>query len=156
MKMCTATGKPNSELGGSIPTEPAATSNSASAPPPVNNGNPSKDLVAAMFKTFRKAQSEYDSVRNTNHQSKYKAAKFLRDSAENTHKYLLENDPGHHMIPLLKGVFNMAQAKTMAMNGGKKRPFEYSEEEDGMGARRRQRQKMRKRQKIRGDCYRPS
>lgn len=77
-----------------------------------------------MLKIFSTAQEEYHYTPDNDREGKFRAAKFLRDSAENTLKYLVENDTHHYMIPVLQNEFEMARHKAVEMNGGKKRRFE--------------------------------
>lgn len=105
-----------------------------------------------MLKIFSAAQSEYHCTPDSDREEKFKAAKFLRDSAENTLKYLVENDSRHFMVPILRSEFEMARKKAVEMNGGKKRPFEVER-----GYRPRHRRVEYESKPVRGvwDSYRP-
>ncbi|KAL1957407.1 hypothetical protein VTO42DRAFT_6087 [Malbranchea cinnamomea] len=116
------------------------------------NHNP-QDHIERLLLTFTNAQYEYSSTGEGDFARKRQTAKFLRDSAENALAYLQTSHPDHYMIPLLRRTFEMAQAKCIGLNGGRKRPFEMSPEE--YYRRPRRHQEAREYRYGRADCYRP-
>lgn len=115
--------------------------------------NPTEDHIARLLLTFTDAQYDYGAMGETDTTRKRQAAKFLRDSAENALTYLRLSRPDHYMIPNLRRAFEMAQAKCIGLNGGRKRPFEMSDDEYF----RRNKRNLEKRDQRSGraDCYRP-
>lgn len=111
------------------------------------------DHIARLLLTFTNAQYDYGAAGENDTARKRQATKFLRDSAENALAYLRVSEPDHYMIPTLQRAFDMAQAKCIGLNGGRKRPFEMSDEEY---YRRTKRNQERREYRIgRADCYRP-
>lgn len=111
------------------------------------------DHIARLLLTFTNAQYDYTSAGETDTVRKRQATKFLRDSAENALTYLRVSQPDHYMIPTLQRAFDMAQAKCIGLSGGRKRPFEMSDEEY---YRRTKRNQEKREYRIgRADCYRP-
>ncbi|KAI1950456.1 hypothetical protein LOZ57_002015 [Ophidiomyces ophidiicola] len=108
--------------------------------------------IARMLKTFSKAKSEFHSIRNSDKGSKYLAAKFLRDTAENTLTYF--RDMGihdHEMIPHIKAAYWLGHNKTLE-DTGRARPFEMGTEDYGIRARRLRDSRLNA---GRSGCYRP-
>ncbi|KAK2731973.1 hypothetical protein FQN55_004301 [Onygenales sp. PD_40] len=134
-----------------------------------------KDCLARSLVTFSSAQREYNSVTDTDVVAKSRAAKFLRDTAENTLNYLRARNMDHYMVPELEAAFQMAKEKAIALSGGRKRPFEIHEAASGGGGgggrggkalsfgrspgryrgRGSPKEKTYRAQRHRGDCYRP-
>jgi hypothetical protein len=110
--------------------------------------------IARLLLTFNEASFEYSNLPDTDAHRKRNAAKFLRDSAENALAYLRTSKPDHYMLPTLKRTFEMAQAKCVWLNGGRKRPFEMNDAEYEQRAKRAMDYQMGV---ARGaDCYRPT
>ncbi|KAK2812956.1 hypothetical protein FQN50_000977 [Emmonsiellopsis sp. PD_5] len=134
-----------------------------------------KDCLSRSLVTFSSAQREYNSVPDTDVVAKSRAAKFLRDTAENTLNYLRARHMDHYMVPELEAAFQMAKEKAIALSGGRKRPFEIHEAASAggggggrggkalsfgrspgrYGGRPSPKEKTYRSQRHRGDCYRP-
>ncbi|KAK2877223.1 hypothetical protein FQN49_001322 [Arthroderma sp. PD_2] len=138
-------------------------------PPPSALKRELDGQLATMLKTFATAQLEHDFVTEAKNQAKYKAARFLSDSAENSLRHLRDHDPEHYMVPVLKQAFNKAQREIVEMKRGKKRSFDMSDKEcpDHRVHRRvrcqtaakeptsRRRRRGSRGRGLRADCYRP-
>jgi len=77
---------------------------------------------------YFKAKKDFSDLGKSNTVEKFEAARFLRDTAENTLNYLHKrNLMEHHMVPELEEMFNHAKEKATELSGGKKRRFEIHE-----------------------------
>ncbi|WEW57405.1 hypothetical protein PRK78_002872 [Emydomyces testavorans] len=120
---------------------------------PSNATRDSKSPVSKMLDTLARARAEFYSVDESKRGSKYLAAKFLRDTAENTLTYFRETGlENHEMMPRIMEAYQLGHEKTVEATGGRLRPFE-------MGSRDyhyRTRQLRNTRLNYgRSDCYRP-
>ncbi|PGH07010.1 hypothetical protein GX51_02050 [Blastomyces parvus] len=129
-----------------------------------------KDSLSRILSTFSNAQREYKLIPDSDVVAKSRAAKFLRDTAENALNYLHARKIEHDMAPTLEAAFQMAKEKAIALSGGRKRPFEIHEADCKRGggkptslmsssasrfARRRSQPHCYRGSRPRGDCYRP-
>ncbi|KLJ09629.1 hypothetical protein EMPG_14955 [Blastomyces silverae] len=129
-----------------------------------------KDSLSRILSTFSNAQREYKLIADSDVVAKSRAAKFLRDTAENALNYLHARNMEHAMVPTLEAAFQMAKEKAIALSGGRKRPFEIHEADCKRGggkptpstsssasrfARRRSQPHCYRVSRPRGDCYRP-
>ncbi|EQL36114.1 hypothetical protein BDFG_02366 [Blastomyces dermatitidis ATCC 26199] len=140
---------------------------------PRNNAKELKtinDSLSRILSTFSNAQREYKLIPDSDVVAKSRAAKFLRDTAENALNYLHARKMEHAMVPTLEAAFQMAKEKAIALSGGRKRPFEIHEadckREGGKPAssmsssasrfaKRRSQPHCYRASRPRGDCYRP-
>ncbi|ODH21109.1 hypothetical protein ACO22_05704 [Paracoccidioides brasiliensis] len=83
-----------------------------------------KDSLSRILATFSNAQQEYKAIPDSDVVAKSRAAKFLRDTAENALTYMHSRQMKHHMAPELEVAFQMAKEKATALSGGRKRRFE--------------------------------
>ncbi|KAK2736475.1 hypothetical protein FQN57_000731 [Myotisia sp. PD_48] len=130
-------------------------------PPPsrprYTDGSPKAEQVEMTLRTFEMAQVEYEAIHDSDVERKAMAAKFLRDSAENAHKYLYEYDPGHYMVEILVETLEMTQEKAIAEHRRRYREPEKVQSRVYRRYRNRNFQKtvkLNRRQQI-SDCYRP-
>ncbi|OJD21710.1 hypothetical protein ACJ73_06948 [Blastomyces percursus] len=129
-----------------------------------------KDSLSRILSTFSNAQREYKVIPDSDVVAKSRAAKFLRDTAENALNYLHARKMKHDMVPTLEAAFQMAKEKAIALSGGRKRPFEVNEADCKRGggklassmsssasrfARSRFQPHCYRVSRPRGDCYRP-
>ncbi|EEH06807.1 conserved hypothetical protein [Histoplasma capsulatum G186AR] len=129
-----------------------------------------KDSLSRILTTFSNAQREYKLISESDVVAKSRAAKFLRDTAENALNYLHARNMEHDMVPTLEAAFQMAKEKAITLSGGRKRPFEIHEVDcsrvgktaassaasSRYGRRSSQtRSRCARASRRRGDCYRP-
>lgn len=89
-----------------------------------------------LWNVYQRAKSDYLLVANDMNRATARAARFLRDTAENILSYL-ENKPSDPiMMAELDATCRMAKEAAVSLTGGKKRKFDVGESERGMGARR--------------------
>ncbi|KAI5305455.1 hypothetical protein KEM56_004376 [Ascosphaera pollenicola] len=112
---------------------------------------PRRDVLPRILETYTSAKEEYMALFNqcndpasncarrypsvesdSQLRKKADAAKFLRDTAENTLDYLRSRElyETHVMVPELEANFKMAREKVVALSGGRKRRFEVDEGTD--------------------------
>lgn len=118
-----------------------------------NDTTGNSSAVSKLFETLERADAEFHATRDEDKAKKYLAAKFLRDTAENTMAYFYKNGlHKHEMIPRIKEAYRLGQKKAAAATGGRLRPFEMDPKEYG----HRHRQLRNGRTNFgRADCYRP-
>jgi hypothetical protein len=105
------------------------------------------DKVARILAIYVKAKDEYYNLDDSQPVQKLQAARFLRDTAENTLNYLHAcHCSEHSMIPELAENFEIAKEKATQLSGGRKRRFEIMETGD---------QPLQRAKRRRADCYRP-
>ncbi|KKZ65471.1 hypothetical protein EMCG_08703 [[Emmonsia] crescens] len=125
-----------------------------------------KDSLSRILATFSNAQREYKLISDSDVVAKSRAAKFLRDTAENALNYLHARKMEHDMVPKLEAAFQMAKEKAITLSGGRKRPFEIyevgcsrrrpsSSSSSSQYARRSSQSHSYRVSRPRGDCYRP-
>ncbi|OJD14335.1 hypothetical protein AJ78_05300 [Emergomyces pasteurianus Ep9510] len=93
------------------------------------------DSLTRILATFSNAQREYQLISDSDVVAKSRAAKFLRDTAENALNYLHARNMQHDMVQKLEAAFQMAKEKAIALSGGRKRPFEINEVDYRRGQR---------------------
>ncbi|OAX79909.1 hypothetical protein ACJ72_05765 [Emergomyces africanus] len=126
------------------------------------------DGLSRILATFSNAQREYKLISDSDVVAKSRAAKFLRDTAENALNYLHARNMQHDMVPKLQAAFQMAKEKAITLSGGRKRPFEVHEVDCRRGqcsasspryTRRSSQSQPQshayRSSRPRGDCYRP-
>jgi hypothetical protein len=88
---------------------------------------PRKDMepkLARLWEVYDRARAEYLAVADTNDVEELTAAKFLRDTGENTILYLTNKNVDAIMMAELEATYNMAKARVVSLTGGKKRKFD--------------------------------
>jgi len=83
--------------------------------------------LARLWSVYDTARADYLAVSMQEDDETVKAAKFLRDTAENTIQYLQNRNVDPIMMTELEATYNMAKAKVVALSGGKKRKFDEVE-----------------------------
>lgn len=77
-----------------------------------------------LWEVYEKAKSDYFAVSDSKSNDLVGAAKFLRDTAENTQQYLTDKSIDPIMLAELQSTYNMAKATVVSLTGGKKRKFD--------------------------------
>ncbi|EEP75517.1 conserved hypothetical protein [Uncinocarpus reesii 1704] len=109
--------------------------------------------ISKMLDTLEQAEDEFHSINESQRGAKYLAAKFLRDTAENTLAYFKANGlGGHRMIPRIEAAYKLGYKKAMVETGGRARPFEMNSDEYCFRARQ---LRDARPNYGRADCYRP-
>ena len=86
------------------------------------------EKVARIISIYLRAKDDYFSLDDSNLTEKLRAARFLRDTAENSLNYLHALDcMEHRLVPELEEIFEHAKNKATQLSGGRKRRFEISE-----------------------------
>ncbi|KAN0079066.1 hypothetical protein V8E54_005579 [Elaphomyces granulatus] len=86
------------------------------------------EKVARIISIYLRAKDDYFSLDDSNITEKLRAARFLRDTAENSLNYLHALDCMEHgLVPELEEIFEQAKNKATQLSGGRKRRFEISE-----------------------------
>ncbi|KAL4867136.1 hypothetical protein BDV12DRAFT_198484 [Aspergillus spectabilis] len=81
--------------------------------------------VARLLEVYQKAKDDYFSTKARDGVDSLSAVRFLRDSAENTLRYLHSNGlSSHSWVPDLEHTFTVARDKTAQILGGRNRHFE--------------------------------
>lgn len=81
--------------------------------------------LAKIWSVYEDAKRDYHEKSNHEDDSvKFKAAKFLRDTAENILIQLKGKNTDENMLMELNSTFNMAKAMVVSLSGGKKRKFD--------------------------------
>lgn len=102
--------------------------------------------VERLLRVYHQAKSEFYGAMQRDGMVNIGMARFLRDSAENALRYMLDNGLSEHAyITELEMVFKQARDKAAELLGGRKRHFD-----EGRDSRRRRRRKKRV-----IDSYRP-
>lgn len=89
--------------------------------------------LAQLWSVYETAKEEYLAVANQGNERTIKAAKFLRDTAENTLHHLQNKNVDDIMLAELKGNYEMAKTVVVSLTGGKKRKFDAVEMEGVRG-----------------------
>ncbi|KAK2759182.1 hypothetical protein FQN54_003282 [Arachnomyces sp. PD_36] len=87
----------------------------------------SEDKLSHILAVYAKAKADYYAIDDSSVEDKTRAAKFLRDTAENTLVYIKAQKPDHRLIPELESTREMAKDKAITLCGGRKRRFEICE-----------------------------
>jgi hypothetical protein len=87
----------------------------------------SEDKLSHILAVYAKAKADYFTIDESNTEDKSRAAKFLRDTAENTLVYIRAQKADHRLIPELESTREMAKDKAVTLCGGRKRRFEVCE-----------------------------
>lgn len=74
---------------------------------------------------YETAKQEFFAITNTTISEKQKAAKFLRDTAENTLDHLRGKKADERLIEELNKTLDVAKHTAMALHGGKRRKFDH-------------------------------
>ncbi|KAK5103711.1 hypothetical protein LTS08_003129 [Lithohypha guttulata] len=82
------------------------------------------DAALRLWTVYEKAKEDFFAISDSNSFDKQAAAKFLRDTAENTLEYLADKDPGQQLLDELKMTLAVAKHTAMTLHGGKKRKFD--------------------------------
>lgn len=86
------------------------------------------DKIARILDVYFKAKEDYYNLDDAGYMEKAKAARFLRDTAENSLNCLRARGlTTHRMVPELEEMFQYAKDKATELLGGKKRRFEITE-----------------------------
>ena len=89
---------------------------------------PADEKIARIISMYLRAKDDYFSLDDSSLTEKLRAAKFLRDTAENSLNYLHALDcMDHSLVPELEEIFEHAKDKATQLSGGRKRRFEISE-----------------------------
>ncbi|KAK5303860.1 hypothetical protein LTR99_004315 [Exophiala xenobiotica] len=89
--------------------------------------------VARLLQVYERAKADYFAVSSSGSgiegggTETIEAAKFLRDTAENTLQYLSDKIIDPNALTELQSTFNMAKATVVSLSGGKKRKFDTVE-----------------------------
>lgn len=83
--------------------------------------------VARLLQVYERAKADYFAVSGVEGHETIEAAKFLRDTAENTLQYLSDKVIDPNALTELQSTFNMAKATVVSLSGGKKRKFDTVE-----------------------------
>lgn len=89
-----------------------------------------------LWNVYQRAKSDYLLVANDMNDATARAARFLRDTAENMLSYLKNNPSDPIMMAELDATCRMAKDAAESLTGGKKRRFDVGEAERGIGAGR--------------------
>lgn len=98
--------------------------------------NLTEDKLSRILAVYAKAKADYISIYESNPEVKSRAAKFLRDTAENTLLYIKAQKSDHRLIPELESTREMAKNKAITLCGGRKRRFEVCEMDNVQGVPR--------------------
>lgn len=86
------------------------------------------DKITRILDVYFKAKEDYYNLDGASYMEKAKAARFLRDTAENSLNCLRARGlTTHRMVPELEEMFQYAKDKATELLGGKKRRFEITE-----------------------------
>jgi hypothetical protein len=89
---------------------------------------PADEKIARIISMYLRAKDDYFSLDDSSLTEKLRAARFLRDTAENSLNYLHALDcMDHSLVPELEEIFEHAKDKATQLSGGRKRRFEISE-----------------------------
>lgn len=90
------------------------------------------DVATRLWTVYDQAKEEFYAIAEPNSIAKQKAAKFLRDTAENTLQYLQDRHGDLRLLREVETNLEVSKHIAMALHGGKKRKFDQPEpEEDG-------------------------
>lgn len=101
--------------------------------------SPRKDMepkLARLWGVYETAREDYLAVADKNNDDAMNAARFLRDTAENTLGYLENKNVDPIMLAELNGTYQMAKATAVSLAGGKKRKFDPVDMDDVKGTPR--------------------
>lgn len=91
------------------------------------SGNLKKDMdpnLAKIWAVYEDAKRDYHEKSDHGDGATFRAAKFLRDTAENILIQLKGQNTDEVMLEELNGTYNMAKAMVVSLSGGKKRKFD--------------------------------
>ncbi|KAK4938965.1 hypothetical protein LTR10_020713 [Elasticomyces elasticus] len=105
------------------------------APQMTSDANPETDVhqppaeemepqLKRLWEIYEIAKLDYFAVSNSKSHELLGAAKFLRDTAENTQQYLTDKNIDPNMLAELDSTYDMAKATVVSLSGGKKRKFD--------------------------------
>ena len=83
--------------------------------------------LAGLWSVYEQAKADYLAVAEKHNYSTAKAARFLRDTAENTLMYLENKNTDPIMMAELEATYQMAKSMAVSLTGGKKRKFDDSD-----------------------------
>ena len=89
-----------------------------------------------LWNVYQRAKADYLVVANDKNHATARAARFLRDTAENILSYLGNKNRDPIMMAELDATYRMAKEAAVSLTGGKKRKFDVGETDRGMGTRR--------------------
>jgi len=99
-----------------------------SADNPVSSSPEMEPKLARLWSVYKKARADFEAVsKKADSVKRAVAAKFLRDTAENTIQYLQNKNTDPIMMAELFATYNMAKSTAVSLAGGKKRKFDYVE-----------------------------
>ena len=81
--------------------------------------------LGRLWSVYQKAKADYLSVTNKGTIVKIDAARFLRDTAENTIIYLRDKKAESVMMSELESTYKMAKTTVVSLTGGRKRKFDF-------------------------------
>ncbi|PKY05480.1 hypothetical protein P168DRAFT_340888 [Aspergillus campestris IBT 28561] len=126
-----------------------------SNPPPPNDEVQTR--ITRLLSTYQAAKDDYFGSLQKNGMVSMDAARFLRDTAENTLRYLRSNGLAEEkggLVTELEYTFAAARDKATALSGGRKRHFDEGDGGGGGGHESRRRGGKRSR-RVMMDSYRP-
>jgi hypothetical protein len=89
-----------------------------------------------LWNVYQCAKADYLLVADDQNHATARAARFLRDTAENILSYLGNKTTDPIMMAELDATCRMAKEAAVSLTGGKKRKFDVGETDRGMGVRR--------------------
>jgi hypothetical protein len=109
--------------------------------PPVEKSNPiagpeMEPKLMNLWNVYQRAKADYLVVANDQNHAAARAARFLRDTAENILSYFENKTTDPIMMAELDATCRMAKEAAVSLTGGKKRKFDVGETDRGTGVRR--------------------
>ncbi|KAI1615085.1 hypothetical protein EDD37DRAFT_609036 [Exophiala viscosa] len=86
-------------------------------------------MLKRLWEVYENAKSDYFARSDSKSDDLIGAAKFLRDTAENTQQYLTDKPIDPNMLAELQSTYDMAKATVVSLSGGKKRKFDDVDKE---------------------------
>lgn len=109
--------------------------------------------VSKLLETLQRAEAEFHAIEDKHSARKFRAAKFLRDTAENTMAYFRTNGlPDQRTMRRIEKSYWLGHQATLTATGGRHRPFEMNQREYSHRTRQ---LKAGRTNFGRADCYRP-
>lgn len=112
-----------------------------------------EDKLSRILAVYAKAKADYFATDESDREDKSRAAKFLRDTAENTLVYIKAQKSDHRLIPDLESTREMAKDKAITLCGGRKRRFEVCEMDNVQGVPRNPKRAMARKHYQRDSEY---
>lgn len=112
-----------------------------------------EDKLSHILAVYAKAKADYFVIDESDVEKKSRAAKFLRDTAENTLLYIKAQKSDHRLIPELESTHEMAKDKAITLSGGRKRRFEVCDMDNVQGVPKKPKRAITKRHYQAGNEY---